>query len=142
MIIIRRIRFEDSLAPLTQTVDLRLGFRNPSRAMHPANVNHHVVLHGAGTGTTRTGPLGPRFLSMHLHHVLLQAALLDERLVTSGLLTWIIEGARVPLHMIKHGVLTFLCFSAIRTNKETFVIFQILGHRTGHLEGIATHQVF
>jgi hypothetical protein len=32
--------------------------------------------------------------------------------------------------MIKHGILTFLCFSAIGTNKETFVIFEIFGHRT------------
>ena len=98
--------------------------------MFASNMNHHVVLHGARMVAARARPLGSRFLSMHLHHVLLQATLLNKRLVATGLLACIIQGACVLLHMIKHRVLTFLCFSAIGTNKETCIIFDIFGHRT------------
>jgi hypothetical protein len=142
MIIIRRIGIEDGCTAIAKTFDLCLCFRNPARTVLASNMNHHVVLHSARMVAARARPLDPLFLSMHLHHMLLQATLLNECLVATSLLARIVIVSRVFLHVVKHRVLTFLCFSAIRTNKETCIVFDILGHRTLRYYLVGPHQVF
>ena len=65
------------------------------------------------------------FDRMSLNHMLLQAALLNERLATTWLGADVLRIACVFFHMIKHSILASLDFSAFGTNKVAGIIANV-----------------
>ena len=129
MIIIRSRRCERLLASAAGRAS-RVHWRNPAAAVFPTDVNNQIRLHpadmiAAGGGTFPRWCL--TFGRMCLHHVLLQAALLNERLAT----TWLfanVHACRVPgvlLHVVEHRILAGLDFSTFGTDKSTFCIANV-----------------
>jgi hypothetical protein len=129
MIIIRSRRCERLLASAAGGAS-RVQWRNPAAAVFPTDVNNQIRLHPADMIAADSGTC-PRwcltFGRMCLRHVLLQAALLNERLAT----TWLfadMHACRVPgmlLHVVEHRILAGLNLSAFGTNKSTIGITNV-----------------
>jgi hypothetical protein len=100
---------------------------NPVTSVHPANVNHHVRLHGTGVVTARAAPKHTVRSRMCLEAVLVQPTLLEKSLSTSGLRTDIVQRPGVFLDMIEHRVFPCLGFATVRTYIESRGILDILG---------------
>ena len=119
VIVIRRYRGEALVASGTRIVFRR---RDPAISVLPANVNCEIRLHLARMRTAGTLPYRRTFCWMCLHRVLLQAALLDERLAAPRFLADMGEMSGVLLHMVEHRVLAILDLAAIRTDKLPLLI--------------------
>lgn len=118
MIIIGGGRGEEFVA--SNTTRGRIEGRDPSFAVFSPDMDDEVHLHPALVCTALGGTRPQRSRSlygMRLHSVLLQPALLYERLATTWFTTHMRSIPGVFFHMVEHCVLTSLGDPAIGANK-------------------------